>query len=147
MRTLDEIAADFESLMPSAFDYDNAGADGWERLKALCDELLNIRDVEQCPPIMCRTMERLDECELGTPGPLVHTLEAMAGYERFLGASVQRKPTPLTVWMINRILNVDRDDREMWLGLLQQAADHPKASMATKLEAKGFIEYQKRAET
>ena len=61
-------------------------------------------------------MERLDGVELGTPGPLVHTLETLrGGYEMLLAESVRRKPTLLSVWMVNRILNVNPPDAESWL--------------------------------
>jgi hypothetical protein len=65
---------------------------------------------------MFRTMERLDGVELGTPGPLVHTLETWrGGYEKLLAESARRKPTSLSVWMVNRILNVRPPDSDSWL--------------------------------
>ena len=138
-----EIAADFDALTPHQFDYANAGARGLERLDELCDEMREINDPVVCAPGMFRTMERLDGIDLGTPRPLVHTLETWrGGYEHLLAQSVRRKPTTLSVWMVNRILNTRPADAETWMALLRGVADNPAASDETKAEAKWFIEYQ-----
>jgi hypothetical protein len=142
-RHVAEIAADFDALTPHDFDYANAGARGWERLDELCDEIRAVNDATTCAPVIFRTMERLDGLELGAPGPLVHTLETWrGGYEKLLAESIRRKPTPLSVWMVNRILNVGPPDAESWLALLRGVAGNPAASDETKAQAKGFIEYQ-----
>jgi hypothetical protein len=142
-RHIAEIAADFDALTARDFDYTNAGARGWERLDELCDEMRKVNDAATCAPVMFRTMERLDGVELGTPGPLVHTLEMWrGGYEQLLTQSVRRKPTPLSVWMVNRILNVRPPDAESWMALLRSGADNPAASAGTKAEAQRFIAFQ-----
>ena len=38
-------------------------------------------------------MERLPDVDLGSPGPLVHTLERLHGYENELMRSVRRQPS------------------------------------------------------
>jgi hypothetical protein len=142
-RSVADIAADFDALAAHDFDFANTGARGWERLDELCDELRAVNDPAVGAPVMFRTMERLDGVELGTPGPLVHTLETWRGvYEKLLGESVRRKPTPLSVWMVNRILNVRPPDAESWLALLRSVAENPAASHEAKAVAKGFIKYQ-----
>lgn len=144
-RSLDLIAADFESLTPEDFDGSDPAASGWQKLDMLCDEVRDLNDPVAAAPTLLRTMERLDSVELGTPGPLVHTLESRRGtYERFLVESVRRKPTTLTVWMINRILNAAPPDAESWLELLRTAADHTEASETTKAEAAEFLQYQEK---
>lgn len=96
-----------------------------------------------CAPVMFRTMERLDGVELGTPGPLVHTLETWRGrYEKLLAQSVRTKPSPLTLWMVNRILNASPPDAESWMALLRGVAENPAASAEAKAAAARFIEYQ-----
>ena len=138
-----EIAADFDALTARDFDYANAGVSGWERLDELCDEVRAADDAAVYAPVLFRTMERLDEVELGTPGPLVHTLEAWRGrYEPLLEESVRRRPSPLSVWMVNRILNTKPPDAESWLTLLRSVAAHPTASAATKAQAERFVKYQ-----
>jgi hypothetical protein len=142
-RSVDEIAADFDALTAHDFNYANTHAKGWERLDELCDEVRAVNNPAVCAPVLFRTMERLDGVELGTPGPLVHTLESWrGGYEAMLVESVRRKPVPLTVWMVNRILNAHPPDAESWLGLLQSVADNPSASAESKARAAHFIEYQ-----
>jgi hypothetical protein len=59
-----------------------------------------------------------------------------------LAESVSRKPVALTVWMVNRILNAEPPDAELWLVRLRGVADNPSASAETKALAAGFIEYQ-----
>jgi len=87
-------------------------------------------------------MERLDEADLGSPGPLVHTLEAWSGYRPLLAESSHRKPSPLTVWMANRVLNTDPPDAPEWLELLRRATGHPAACAHTQADARSFLEYQ-----
>ena len=147
-RSVADIAVDFDALTARDFDDAVAGARGWEQLDELCDELKAVNDPAVCAPVMFRTMERLDGVELGTPGPLVHALETWRGrYEKLLADSVQRKPTPLSVWMVNRILNVRPPDADAWMDLLRSVADNAAASDETKAQAEGFIQYQTRGIT
>lgn len=138
-----EIAAAFDALTVGDFDYTDEDSTGWERLALLCDEVSELNDAANCAPIMFRTMERLDKVELGTPGPLVHTLESWPGeYETLLAESVRRKPSPLTVWMVNRILNTRPPDADAWLALLHSAMVNPAASESTKADAADFVRRQ-----
>lgn len=146
-RRLEEIAADLNALTARDFDYANVSARGWERLDELCDELRELNDPAACAPVLFCTMERLDGVELGTPGPIVHTLESWRGsYEGLLVESVRRKPVPLSIWMVNRILNANPPDAGEWLGLLRSVADNERASAAAKAEADGFLKYQSGAD-
>ncbi|MFO0938293.1 MAG: hypothetical protein U0798_17445 [Gemmataceae bacterium] len=140
-RNVAEIAADFDALSSHDFDYANNGARGWERLDELCDELQAVSNPVECVPVLLRTMERLDDVELGTPGPIVHTLENWRGkYEELLTQSVRRKPTPLSVWMVNRILNAGPPDSETWMVLLRGVVENPAASAKAKAVAARFNE-------
>jgi hypothetical protein len=142
-RSVAEIAADFDALSADDFDYAHTSARGWERLNELCDEMRAVNDPIVCAPVLFRIIERLDGVELGTPGPLVHTLETWrGGYEKLLTQSARRKPTPLSVWMVNRILNARPPDAESWLELLKSVANNPAASEETKAEAERFVKYQ-----
>ena len=142
-RYVAEIAADFDALTTADFDF-APGTSGWERLAALCDEMRAVNDPVECAPVMFHTIERLDGVNLGTPGPLVHTLESWrGGYEEVLVQSVRRKPTPLSVWMVNLILNARPPNAESWRELLRSVADNPAASAVTRAEANRFITYQK----
>jgi Domain of Unknown Function (DUF1080) len=140
MRRLESIATDFDALTQTDF---GDGKDGLDRLEQLCKEVRKLR-VKAGAPLLFRTMERLGDADLGTPGPLVHTLEAWKGYQPFLIESIDRKPTPLTVWMINRIINADAPNADEWLERLRNVAKHKKTSRATKDEAADFIEFQEK---
>ena len=144
-RPLPEIAADLASLSASDFDYANTEARGWEHLHALCNEIRAINDPSAAAPLLFGIMERLDGVDLGSPGPLVHTLEAWSdGYEHMLQQSLRRKPTPLSVLMVNRLLNARPANHAQWMALLQSVLAHPEATTATKEAAERFIAYQAR---
>jgi hypothetical protein len=79
--------------------------------------------------------ERNEDADLGMPGPLVQFLEQFyPAYVEHLSASVMRKPTFHTVWMVNRILNssVDDTDRSRFIALLEAASENPAASAVAK---------------
>jgi hypothetical protein len=91
-------------------------------------------------------MERLTDADLGSPGPLVHTLERMHGhYERELIESIKRKPSSLAVWMVNRILNATHviEQRKFYVSLLQLSSEHQAATQAIQSEAQHFLKRQK----
>ena len=145
--TYEEIVAGFRALQTGDFDYKNINARGWERLEELTGALMSVPDPEKAIPEMFSVMERLPDADLGSPGPLVHTMERWGGsYERELVSSVRRCPSMLSVWMVNRILNTDlpEDNRRSYMSLLNEAATHPAASETVREEARGFIEFQTR---
>jgi len=142
-RSLHEISLDFNALQACDFDWNILESNGPERLYPLCDELAETVDRPAAAAMMFEFMERLHREELGSPGPLVHLLERWHGVsEPLLAESVRRQPTPLTTWMINRILNANPSNRDRWHELLQAAVNHPKASDETKDRARDFLEYQ-----
>ena len=100
---------------------------------------------EQAIPAMLSLMERYPAAVMGSPGALVHELEAISGYETFLRESVLRQPSYLSVWMVNRILNgqISPEQRRKWLQLLEIAANHPLAPQIVLDDARSFIERQK----
>ena len=141
-RSLEEIKAGLVALSPSDFDIQRVEITGPARLNQLCNEIEALEVAEPVFEALFSTLERLDGCDLGSPGPIVHALEAMPGYEQFLNISVSRKPTPLTVWMINRAMNGDPADDVKWIQLLKQTLTHTKASATVKEEAAEFLEFQ-----
>jgi len=72
-----------------------------------------------------RFMEDNPDIDYGMPGALVHFLERfyMHGYEDELIASIRRKPTPHTVWMLNRLINGTKspDVRSRYIDELKKA--------------------------
>jgi hypothetical protein len=138
------LVSELRSLTADDFDY-MKGATGPERLYALCEEVEALSDPTVIFPEFFALIERLSDSELGTPGPLVHTMEKHSGhYEQLLTDSLKRKPTDLTVWMVNRILNGEPADSAFWMDQLSIAAEHPSATPLAKDQALHFIEFQKK---
>jgi hypothetical protein len=89
--------------------------------------------------------ERNGDADLGTPGPLVHFLEQFyPAYVDQLCASVERKPTTHTVWMLNRILNssLEATDRERLLAMLDAASKNSAADSTAREQASEFLRQQ-----
>lgn len=145
-RDIQDIIDEFRRFTAADFDYMKE-ATGPDRLHALCDEVDRLREPAVVFPEFFALMERLPDSELGTPGPLVHTMEKHVGsYESLLVDSVKRKPTDLSVWMVNRILNGQEKDAAFWMGILAFTVEHPEASQVVRDQARGFIEFQKKNE-
>ena len=145
--TYEEITAGFRALQASDFDYKNINARGWERLAELTDALMTVPDAEKAIPEMFSVMERLPDADLGSPGPLVHTMERWrGGYEHELVDSVRRCPSILSVWMVNRILNTDLPDdtRRSYMSLLNEVATHTTAPEPVREDARRFVDFQMR---
>jgi hypothetical protein len=94
--TYEDIIAGLRTLRLPDFDNNNTEARGQERLYGLTDALIAAPDVppEAAIPEVFGVMERMPAADLGLPGPLVHTLEALKGYEPELMRSVRRSPSP-----------------------------------------------------
>jgi hypothetical protein len=75
---------------------------------------------------------------------VVHVLERIGDYGSELEASIRRQPTPLTAWMVNRMLNADPEPHQRYklLGLLRAAARHPKSPSDTVLDARDLLDDQ-----
>lgn len=76
----------------------------------VCEQLERSRDRAQTVEPILKLMESHSDADFGMPGPLVQLVESIREYEEKLLASLKRKPTPHTLWMLNRILN-DTDDK------------------------------------
>ena len=143
-RSIDELIDDFQALTPEDFDPEQHDRTGIERLFDLAKEIELLPQSNQHMPLLFETLERLAEADLGSPGPLVHAIERMGDYGELLQQSYQRKPTPLTTWMINRILNqyIDPVKRELWLGLLQHALNDKPLDDRLQQTIHEFLEWQ-----
>src|SRR5262245_50050012 len=99
--------------------------------------------IESVEPIL-RFMEEHPALDYGMPGPLAHFVEEfyLRGYEERLIESVSRKPTPLTVWMLNRVINGTQESatKAALVATMRQAANHPNADQQTLERVKGFLE-------
>lgn len=94
-------------------------------------------------PIL-RFMEKHPNLDYGMPGPLVHFMEDFyrKGYEEKLVESVGRKPTMMTVWMLNRCLNGTKAPakRRPLIQAMREAATNPEVEQATLELIQGFLE-------
>ena len=114
-----------------------------QRLKELTDAVLKLPLPDQAVSELFAVMERFPDSDLGSPGPIVHTLERLNCREELV-ASIRRRPTDLAIWMVNRVLNtsLSSESRQFYLALLASVATHPSASESARCEAQRFIEFQ-----
>jgi hypothetical protein len=107
-----------------------------------------IEEIEGCEeafdavePIL-ELIEQNPNIDFGTPGPLVHFVEQFykKGYEEKLVQSIQRFPTPHTVWMLNRIINGSEGEQKgYYLNVLQNVLISPNVSKELISITKGFL--------
>jgi hypothetical protein len=94
--------------------------------------------------VVLKFMEDHPTFDFGTPGPLVHFVEKFygRGYEPELFASITRRPTTHTVWLLNRIINGTRQaaDRERLIDILRQAENHSASDAQAKRLATHFLQ-------
>ncbi len=136
---LESVIQELQSFVPTDDDSENVG-----RLYEIFKEFRSMTGRECVMPAMFKLLERFPNAEFGSPGPLVHELEAIAGYEPLLRESLDRQPTRLTVWMANRILNakLPQEQRDIWLNQLRLALEHPCSPDSTRGSARDYLEYQ-----
>jgi hypothetical protein len=139
-RDLQAILHELGRLTSADFEPDPMGMDQLEQLAR--DIRTLARPVEAIPALLA-VVERLRDTDLGSPGPIVHTIEAIGGYHDLLAESVARQPTPLSLWMINRILNSETDHakRHRWISALETAATCEHLESAAS--ARSFLEHQR----
>ena len=106
-------------------------------------------DLEAVEPIL-RFMENHPSIDFGSPGPLVHFVERFHGpaYVDALVASVRRRPTAHTAWMLNRAVNGASSpaERRALIEAMREAREHPLADEAAVAELTDFLaRQQKRA--
>jgi hypothetical protein len=139
-RPLDEIVADLDALDDDDFKYFESP--GGERLYDLCQELRDVPDTQTGAVIttLLAFAERCPDGSLGGPGPVVHTIEARRpGYEPFLEESLARRSVPVTVLMVNRILNTHPEDSVRWIRILRTILSDTSASPKTHEYARWIL--------
>ncbi|WP_299703156.1 hypothetical protein [uncultured Pontibacter sp.] len=96
-------------------------------------------------PALFELLENYPDADFGAPGTIVHTLETFEGqYEEQLYLSLKRKPTALSVLMLNRIINSLSDPKEKNknIELLHQISITNNINENSKEEARNFYNYQ-----
>ena len=134
--TTDEAAAQLESIARSD-DFVGRSSelvDGWSSAGA---------GIEMIDPILS-FIERHPDIDFGSPGPLVHFVERFYGngYDRKLLDSIERRPTPLTTWMLNRVVNGTKAPaaRSALIDAMRAITVHPPADDSTRQAANRFLE-------
>ncbi|MBD5493371.1 MAG: hypothetical protein HDR12_03040 [Lachnospiraceae bacterium] len=85
-------------------------------------------------------MERHPLSDFGMPGAIVHHVEQFykKGYEDLLIASVTRRPTLHTVWMINRIKNAG-ENSDKYVKVLNDILERQDVEEEIKNSVKDFL--------
>jgi hypothetical protein len=118
--------------------------------RAMLDTADNLTDawkaagfgVDSVEPVL-RMMEAHPDWNFGMPGAFVHYVERFykKGYESVLVDSLNRRPTSHTVWMLNRLVNGEKDvDRKRgYVALLAGIAQEPAHGAAVQARAADFL--------
>ena len=94
-----------------------------------------------------KLMEKNPLVEFGTPGPLTHFIEKFykekqEDYENLLTKSLKDKPTVHTVWLLNRVINGNKDEKQKELiGILNSISKNQKIHQEIRDVANNFLEY------
>jgi hypothetical protein len=144
------LSADEMIAALDGFEADSGYDDNQFRLYPVTDGFEGLPDRERVVPAMFALMERFPDAYMGTPGPLVHSIESLGAerYEPLLTDSVRRQPVELNVWMINRMLNANLqpEHRRLLLDLLRSVPEHPNVTPRIAQLARSFLEYQAKRE-
>jgi hypothetical protein len=99
--------------------------------------------IEAVEPVL-RFMEEHPNIDFGMPGPLVHFVERFygSGYQEKLLESLVRKPTPMTIWMLNRVINGTREPeiRRQLIASMERTRTNPLADREAIQWANRFLE-------
>lgn len=135
---LQQVITQLERIQP------DADGDCVQALVEVLSDFDSIPNRREAIPALFAVMERYPEADLGSPGPLVHEIEAIEDYESELEASLARNPSALACWMVNRILNQAQDinARRHWITVLRGVVGNPLASGTTRSEAQLFLDHQ-----
>ncbi len=92
-------------------------------------------------------MEKNPLVEFGTPGPLTHFIEKyykekQEDYENLLKKSLKNKPTVHTVWLLNRVINGNKNEKQKELiGILNSISKNKEIQQEIRDFAINFLEY------
>lgn len=132
MAVLDELIKEME---------EHIDCDDFEEVQEDCIFRIEETDlgIDAVEPLLL-FMERHPLSDFGMPGAIVHYVERFYknGYEDILIASVVRRPTLHTVWMINRIKNTGVNS-ERYVKILEDVLTRQDVEEEIKNSARGFL--------
>lgn len=142
--TIEEIIKTLNEFVP--FSEEDTVNDNESYLRDLMNAWLKAKNKEKGITSIFQLMERYPHADFGSPGPLVHALEScgVESYERELHRSLMRKPTPMTIWVYNRIINQEENTQIIrgHLERLKLFCKHPQTDIQTKSAIERFINHQ-----
>ena len=141
--TIDQIKKILDEFIP--FDEDDLENDNESYLYELTEKLKENNNGKTAIENIFLLLEKYPNFDFGSPGPLVHTLESFKGdYENLLIESLNRKPTPMTVWMLNRIINGTSSavERVKYLNIMKDLLKNPMIDSSTNEDIIDFLKYQ-----
>lgn len=111
----------------------------------MCDSINAITNAgyksEAVEPLL-QLFERHPTTYFGNPGAIVDFIERFGGeYENSLAASVKRIPTSITVWMLNRCINVGKHTDE-FIDILKEIAGRTDVDKDIKESVQEFVDFQ-----
>ncbi|MBW8687412.1 hypothetical protein [Chitinophaga rhizophila] len=141
MMTTDEVIQALNSFVPE----ERSADDNISYFHELMEALKHDADRERAIEPIFRLIERHPHIDYGSPGPLAHTLESFHElYHEHLFASLDRLPTPLTVWMLNRLTNADQNylEHKMLIEKMHALLQHPRLDDLTRGAVEDFVDFQ-----
>lgn len=120
------------------FDEDELDVMMDECVMAFVEQKFGIQVVQEVLDLM----ERNPLVAFGGPGALVHYVETFSnrGYEEMLCASIERAPTVHTLWMLNRVIN--GEDDEKYMKLMEMTSIRKDINETVRNVAIEFCKYQ-----
>jgi hypothetical protein len=134
-RPIEDVIADVASFQFQA---------EWQpRLDELALELFSHPDAAGGVASVFRLLERAPDHDPDSFFPLIRAIERWSGkgYEHCLIASVRKQPTPVTVWLVCRVINADPPEKAVFLSLLSQIAARVELPERIRLQAAQFFEH------
>lgn len=135
-RPTDEIINDIDSF--------DAIRDGWPKLDSMVNDLRASPTPAKGINALLGVFERYPGTTFGsgTLWTVLHTLEALPGFEVHLVESMRRRPSVLAVMMLNRLLNSGVADigPESVIQLLRDAKTNPHLQRSVKAEIESVLE-------
>ena len=136
--TISEILDEISQI---SFEYDEADNG---QMYEICDHIEKLENPREILPHLFSWFEKFSEYDVGSPGPFVHFIEERNDYHEFLLESILRKPTIITLWMVNRLVNGAKNDgdREKWLQVLKDCCANHLADEDIRQSATEYLTYQ-----
>lgn len=140
MMTTDEVIQALSSFVPT----ERTDDDNVTYFYELMEHLKHNSDKERAIEPIFRLIEKFPHIDYGSPGPLAHTLESFHDiYRDHLLGSLDRKPTPLTVWMLNRLANADQNylEHKALTEKMHSLLHHPDLDEETRGAIEDFVDF------